>query len=121
VHASGGDGSEYLRASEQAINIFVEALDLDIEAAQIANEAQLSALIARGAVESAVQPRAGQPPAELLWGALPVIFLIIRTRGLPGRPVRHDLRPCRSHDPAVLSPTGWPRPTADRDTATLVR
>jgi hypothetical protein len=54
VHASG-DGAEYLRASEQAINIFVEALDLDIEAAQIANEAQLSALIARGAVESAVQ------------------------------------------------------------------
>lgn len=55
VHANGGDGSEYLRASEQAINIFVEALDLDVEAAQIANEAQLSALIARGAVESAVQ------------------------------------------------------------------
>jgi hypothetical protein len=50
-----GDGSEYLRASEQAINIFVEALDLDIEAAQIANEAQLRALIERGAVESAVQ------------------------------------------------------------------
>lgn len=50
-----GDGSEYLRASEQAINIFVEALDLDIEAAQIANEAQLRALITRGAVESAVQ------------------------------------------------------------------
>ncbi|WP_297725307.1 hypothetical protein [Mycobacterium sp.] len=55
VHAGGEDGQEYLRASEQAINIFVEALDLDIEAAQIANEAQLSALIARGAVESAVQ------------------------------------------------------------------
>jgi hypothetical protein len=55
VHADGEDASEYLRASEQAINIFVEALDLDIEAAQIANEAQLSALIARGAVESAVQ------------------------------------------------------------------
>lgn len=55
VHPSGADGSEHLRASEQAINIFVEALDLDIEAAQIANEAQLTALIARGAVESAVQ------------------------------------------------------------------
>jgi hypothetical protein len=54
VHA-GGDGSEYLRASEQAINIFIDALDLDIEAAQIANEAQLEALIKRGAVESAVQ------------------------------------------------------------------
>lgn len=55
VHSGGEDGTEYLRASEQAINIFVEALDLDIEAAQIANEAQLKALIARGAVESAVQ------------------------------------------------------------------
>lgn len=55
VHSGGEDGAEYLRASEQAINIFVEALDLDIEAAQIANEAQLKALIARGAVESAVQ------------------------------------------------------------------
>ena len=52
MHSGGEDGQEYLRASEQAINIFVEALDLDIEAAQIANEAQLSA---RGAVESAVQ------------------------------------------------------------------
>jgi hypothetical protein len=55
VHSGGEEGAEYLRASEQAINIFVEALDLDIEAAQIANEAQLKALIERGAVESAVQ------------------------------------------------------------------
>jgi hypothetical protein len=55
LHPVGSDGVEHLRASEQAINIFVEALDLDIEAAQIANEAQLNALIARGAVESAVQ------------------------------------------------------------------
>jgi hypothetical protein len=55
VHAGGEDGQEYLRASEQAINIFVDALDLDIEAAQIANEAQLKALIDRGAVDSAVQ------------------------------------------------------------------
>jgi len=55
MHSGGEDGGEYLRASEQAINIFIEALDLDIEAAQIANEAQLSALIARGAVASAVQ------------------------------------------------------------------
>lgn len=54
VHPNG-EGLEYLRASEQAINIFVDALDLDVEAAQIANEAQLNALIARGAVESAVQ------------------------------------------------------------------
>jgi hypothetical protein len=55
VHAAGGDATEYLRASEQAINIFIDALDLDIEAAQIATEAQLTALIARGAIESAVQ------------------------------------------------------------------
>ncbi|ASU79054.1 hypothetical protein CDG81_13020 [Actinopolyspora erythraea] len=55
MQASGTEGTEHLRASEQAINIFLEALDLDIEAAQIANEAQLSALIERGAVESAVQ------------------------------------------------------------------
>jgi hypothetical protein len=55
VHSGGEDGAEYLRASEQAINIFVNALDLDIEAAQIANEAQLNALIQRGAVASAVQ------------------------------------------------------------------
>lgn len=55
VHAGSSEGEEYLRASEQAINIFVEALDLDIEAAQIANEAQLAALIARGAIDSAVQ------------------------------------------------------------------
>lgn len=55
LQAVGSEGREHLRASEQAINIFVEALDLDIEAAQVANEAQLNALIARGAVESAVQ------------------------------------------------------------------
>lgn len=55
VHSGGEEGGEHLRASEQAINIFVEALDLDIEAAQSANEAQLSVLIARGAVASAVQ------------------------------------------------------------------
>ncbi|WP_280456204.1 hypothetical protein [Nocardia brasiliensis] len=55
LHPDSTDGLEHLRASEQAINIFVEALDLDIEAAQIANEAQMAALIARGAVASAVQ------------------------------------------------------------------
>ncbi|MBL7500560.1 hypothetical protein [Frankia nepalensis] len=53
AHASP-DGGEHLRASEQAINIFIDALDLEIEAAQVANEAQLRALIARGAIESAV-------------------------------------------------------------------
>jgi len=53
VHASS-DGTEHLRASEPAINIFIDALDLDIEAAQVANEAQLRALIERGAIESAV-------------------------------------------------------------------
>lgn len=55
VHSSGEEGAEHLRASEQAINIFVQALDLDIEAAQIASEAQLQVLIERGAFESAVK------------------------------------------------------------------
>ncbi|RMI32679.1 hypothetical protein [Nocardia stercoris] len=55
LHPDSTDGLEHLRASEQAINIFVDALDLDIEAAQIANEAQMAALIERGAVASAVQ------------------------------------------------------------------
>jgi hypothetical protein len=55
AHASSTGDEEHLRASEAAINVFINALDLDIEAAQIANEAQLRALIARGAVESAAQ------------------------------------------------------------------
>lgn len=55
VNASGEEGTEYLRASEQAINIFLDALDLDIEEAQIANEAQLRVLIERGSVASAVK------------------------------------------------------------------
>lgn len=55
LHGAGADGTEHLRASEEAINIFVNALDLDIEAAQIANEAQMQALIERGAVDSATQ------------------------------------------------------------------
>ena len=84
LHSGGEDGQEYLRASEQAINIFVEALDLDIEAAQIANEAQLSALIARGAVESAVRNRpASAIPVDPVSGAGPP-----HRRGYPHRP-RH--------------------------------
>ena len=73
MHSGGGeDGQEYLRASEQAINIFVEALDLDIEAAQIANEAQLSALIARGCcrVGGANRP-ASAIPVDPISGAGP--------------------------------------------------
>jgi hypothetical protein len=53
AHANPG-GGEHLRASEQAVNIFIDALDLDVEAAQVANEAQLRALIERGAISSAV-------------------------------------------------------------------
>lgn len=49
------DGSEHLRASEQAVNIFLGALDVDVEAAQLAAETQLAALIERGAVRDAVQ------------------------------------------------------------------
>jgi hypothetical protein len=55
IHTSGPDAAEHLRASEQVINLFIDALDLDVEAAQIANEAQLKALIVGGALEAAVQ------------------------------------------------------------------
>lgn len=54
LHTSGPDDAEHLRASEQAINLFIDALDLDVEAAQIANEAQIAALVARGALDAAV-------------------------------------------------------------------
>jgi hypothetical protein len=45
----------YLRASEEAINVLVDALDLDVESAQIAAEAQMRVLVERGALDSAVQ------------------------------------------------------------------
>lgn len=48
------DGSVHLRASEEAINVLVDALDLDVESAQIAAEAQMRVLIARNALASAV-------------------------------------------------------------------
>ena len=44
-----------LRASEEAINVLVDALDLDVESAQIAAEAQMRVLVERGALDSAVQ------------------------------------------------------------------
>lgn len=48
------DGSVHLRASEEAINVLVDALDLDVESAQVAAEAQMRVLIARNALASAV-------------------------------------------------------------------
>ncbi len=48
------DGTTDLRASPAAINVLVDALDMDIESAQIASEAQMRALIQRGALTSAV-------------------------------------------------------------------
>jgi hypothetical protein len=49
------DGSVHLRATEQAINVLVDALDLDdLESAQVAAETQIRALIDRGAFRSAV-------------------------------------------------------------------
>jgi hypothetical protein len=44
-----------LRASEEAINVLVDALDLDVESAQIAAEVQMRVLVERGALDSAVQ------------------------------------------------------------------
>lgn len=48
------DGTTDLRATAAAINVLVDALDIDVESAQIASEAQMRALIQRGALDSAV-------------------------------------------------------------------
>lgn len=48
-------GEVHLRATEDAINVLVTGLDIDVESAQVAAEAQMRALIARGAITSAVE------------------------------------------------------------------
>ncbi|MEO7555332.1 MAG: hypothetical protein ABIV94_01845 [Acidimicrobiales bacterium] len=48
------DESVHLRASEQAINVLVDALDLDVTSAQIAAEVQMRVLIERNALAGAV-------------------------------------------------------------------
>ena len=47
------DGSVYLRATDQAINVLVGALDTDVESAQAAAEAKLENLIRRGRLSEA--------------------------------------------------------------------
>jgi hypothetical protein len=48
------DGTTHLRATPQAINVLVNAVDLDLESASIASEFQIQELVRRGALESAV-------------------------------------------------------------------
>ena len=48
VELAGPDGEVYLRASDEAINVLVGALDTDVESAQIAAEVKLENLISRG-------------------------------------------------------------------------
>ena len=47
------DGEVYLRASDEAINVLVGALDTDVESAQIAAEVKLENLIKRGRLSDA--------------------------------------------------------------------
>jgi hypothetical protein len=49
------DETVHLRASDHAVNVLIDALDLDVESAQIAAEAQMRALLERGALDSAVE------------------------------------------------------------------
>ncbi|MFP5019615.1 hypothetical protein [Pseudonocardia phyllosphaerae] len=48
VEVAAADGSVYLRASDEAINVLVGALDTDVESAQEAAETKLETLIVRG-------------------------------------------------------------------------
>jgi hypothetical protein len=48
VEVAAPDGEVYLRASDEAINVLVGALDTDVESAQVAAEVKLESLIARG-------------------------------------------------------------------------
>ncbi len=48
VEVAAPDGEVFLRASDEAINVLVGALDTDVESAQIAAEVKLESLISRG-------------------------------------------------------------------------
>ena len=48
VEVAAPDGDVYLRASDEAINVLVGALDTDVESAQVAAEVKLENLINRG-------------------------------------------------------------------------
>lgn len=53
VERAGTEGSVYLRATDEAINVLVGALDTDVESAQIAAEVKLGSLIKRGRLAEA--------------------------------------------------------------------
>jgi hypothetical protein len=53
VERAGPDGKIYLRATDEAINVLVGALDTDVESAQIAAEVKLDSLIKRGRLAEA--------------------------------------------------------------------
>jgi hypothetical protein len=53
VELVSADGEIYLRASDEAINVLVGALDTDVESAQIAAEVKLENLIKRGRLSDA--------------------------------------------------------------------
>ncbi|WP_254407170.1 hypothetical protein [Streptomyces sp. GMY02] len=53
VERAGPEGKIYLRATDEAINVLVGALDTDVESAQIAAEVKLGSLIKRGRLAEA--------------------------------------------------------------------
>lgn len=53
VELAGPDGEVFLRATDEAINVLVGALDTDVESAQIAAEVKLENLIKRGRLSDA--------------------------------------------------------------------
>ncbi|MBN1172439.1 MAG: hypothetical protein JXA67_09720 [Micromonosporaceae bacterium] len=53
IEVAAADGTVYLRASDEAVNVLVGALDTDVESAQIAAEIKLENLIARGRLSDA--------------------------------------------------------------------
>ncbi|MBN6040777.1 hypothetical protein [Amycolatopsis sp. 195334CR] len=53
VELAAPDGEVYLRATDEAINVLVGALDTDVESAQIAAEVKLENLISRGRLTDA--------------------------------------------------------------------
>ncbi|MGH3683303.1 MAG: hypothetical protein ACRDT2_24005, partial [Natronosporangium sp.] len=53
VELAAADGSVYLRASDEAINVLVGALDTDVESAQVAAETKLEHLVRRGRLSDA--------------------------------------------------------------------
>jgi hypothetical protein len=53
IELAAEDGTIYLRASDEAINVLIGALDTDIESAQIAAEIKLDNLIKRGKLSDA--------------------------------------------------------------------